>query len=239
MVAAQVTVVIPWRYSADRYAALGVVMRYLRGHFAQAGMELDLRRGPIFGDEPWCKAEAVRRGLEIRPPGDVLVVHDADVVAADLVPAVRAVLDGAPWAMPHGNVLRLTREASGCAMAHQELLTEPSALPLAERPYRGVAGGGVVALPPSAYEAAPLDPRFVGWGQEDTSWARALRTVVGEPVRLSGPLWHLWHAPQPRASRRVGSEASAALEQRYRWANNDRGAMSLLLDEARCAAWVR
>ena len=47
---------------------------------------------------------------------------------------------------------------------------------------------------PDAYDqAGGFDPRFVGWGGEDTSLGAALTTLVGPPARLEASVWHLWH----------------------------------------------
>jgi hypothetical protein len=43
----------------------------------------------------------------------------------------------------------------------------------------------------------------------------ALEALAGSCVRGRDPLYHLWHPPAPRDSRRIGSDANAALERRY------------------------
>jgi hypothetical protein len=43
-----------------------------------------------------------------------------------------------------------------------------------------------------------------------------LRWMAGPAWRSEGPLWHLWHPPQERLTRRVGSRASEQLRGRYR-----------------------
>lgn len=158
---------------------------------------------------PWRKGVAVADALT-RTDADVLVVSDADVVCDDLPDAIAAVVAGAAWAVPHTRVRRLTTAATDQVLAG----AIPHG-PLEERPYRGILGGGIVVLPRDVYVEAPIDPRFVGWGQEDESWGLALSNRYGWPVRGSGDLWHLWHPPQPRTSRGVGSAESLDLFRQY------------------------
>lgn len=242
MVAAQVDVVMPWWFGQrdpNRSAAQRFAQSWIDGELEQ--FRTDVRLGWWSGRRPWCKAGAVANGLahpghgvppSVRAP--VLVIHDADVLPhpGTLQAAVQAVLDGAPWAMPHGPVRRLSPLSSVEVMAGARL---SEALELDEPAYNGVAGGGVVVLPRVTYDDVPLDRRFIGWGQEDTSWAKALRVLVGEPVRFNGPLWHLWHEPQRRDSRRYGSPNSRALGERYRLAMSDRAAMRRLVDDGKAA----
>lgn len=174
---------------------------------------------------PWCKANAVMDALD-RTDADIVVVADADVWA-DTTLAVEAVAAGAGWAMPHRFVHRLTATATEQVLAGGELGGD-----VEQKPYRGMAGGGIVVLRRCTALDVPLDPRFVGWGQEDKSWAAALSTFHGGPWRGSEPLWHLWHPPQARMSRTIGSRASEALWHRYRRAQHRPDAMRALLEEA-------
>lgn len=100
-------------------------------------------------DGPWCKALALRAALsQVSVDADsTLIVADADVWCDGLAQAVEAVENGAPWAIPHLNVVRLKEDG-----------TEE------ERPYPGLEGGGIVVLAREVILSCPPDPRFVGWG---------------------------------------------------------------------------
>lgn len=215
------SVIIPWRGGCPyREAALAWTLERWRA----AGHEPVLGAAP---DGSWCKAEAVAEALP-RVAGEVLVIADADVWTDGTAEAVAAVAGGAPWAVPHRDVRRLTEEATAEVLAGGELRDR---LPLAQQPYRGYEGGGMVVLPRATYAEVPLDLRYRGWGQEDESWALALRTLAGPPWRGSAPLWHLWHPPQARESRRWGSAAARALHARYRRAAGHSAEMRALLAE--------
>lgn len=179
-------------------------------------------------DGPWCKALAVADALD-RADGDLLVIADADVWTDGVGQAVTAVQAGAPWAVPHGKVHRLTEQATALVLAG----TDPAAIVggLARGRYGGVEGGGMVVLPRALYEQVPLDPRFGGWGQEDGSLGLALATIAGKRWRGVSPLWHLWHPPAGRLNQHVGNAASWALHVRYQVASRSSAAMRRLLDE--------
>jgi hypothetical protein len=178
---------------------------------------------------PWCKAEAVVFALQ-SSTDDTVIVADADVWLADPTEIERclAALDSHGWAIPHHDLHRLDLDATDHLIA-----TGTPGPGRTQRPYRGFAGGGIVVLRRSTYETCPIDPRFVGWGQEDMSWALALGCLHGQPYRGAVDMWHLWHPPQERRNRQIGSLASHELERRYRSAAKDRDRMRALIEEAK------
>lgn len=202
-------------------------LSWVRARWAQTGHQVLI--GETAGE--WCKARAVSAALP-RATGDVLVLADADCWTHGVHEAIRQVQAGAPWAVPHGRVHRLSPAATNLVLAGADPATE---MEHAEKPYRGFAGGGIVVVPRGLYAEVPLDPRFVGWSGEDESAAHAWTMLAGRPWRGPAALWHLWHPPQPRASRRWGSDTAKALAARYRKATTP-AQMRQLLDEAHVPA---
>lgn len=217
-----VEVVIPWRPGCPwRHAALNHVRR---GHLA-AGRSVTIGIAP---SGPWCKATATQAAID-RTAADLLVVADADVWTDGLDQAIDVVATGrVPWAIPHGHVHRLTPAATVEVLSGRP---PHQGLALDEQPYHGTAGGGIVVLTREAWATAPLDRRFEGWGQEDRAWALALTTLVGKPWRGSAPLWHLWHPPQDRPSRREGQRTSQLLHSRYHARRKSPARMATLVTE--------
>lgn len=214
-----VAVVIPWRGGCPhRERAL---------EWVRARYPWPVVLGEVSGE--WCKARAVAaalRGVSV----DVLVVADADVwcsTTPDIVEAVRA---GPRWGVPHRGIRRLTEAATTRVLAGADPERFGGA-DLVEPPSRTHDGGGIVVLRPDAWADVPMDPRFVGWGHEDDAWGLALWTLLGPPARGRGRLWHLWHPPQQRITRKVGSTESLTLFERYRRAHNRPAAMRALLAE--------
>ena len=224
---AAVSVLVPWRETGeDRTAA----WTHLRGLWATRHPDWQLIEGTC-PDGPWSKGAAVADALA-RAEHDIIVMADADVWCDGMPEAVAAVVAGAAWAIPHHRVLRLTELASRDVYESGHWPTVRTSLTYAQRPYGGQPGGGIAVMTRATYEAAPIAPRFHGWGQEDESWNLCLQRLAGRPWRGAADLWHLWHAAQPRQSRTVGSTASRQLYRRYAIAR-DRVRMAALVGEGR------
>lgn len=111
------------------------------------------------GGEPWCKGAAINP-VVAASSADAIAVIDADIWCDGLDAAIRAVDNGAAWAVPHTTVRRLSQAAtervlSGEPMEGQELC---------QRPYPGVVGGGALVARREVMLSTPIDERFVGWG---------------------------------------------------------------------------
>lgn len=218
-----VDVIVPWRGGCPhREAAWAWVRARYRETFP--GWCLRPSSAP---PGPWCKGRAVAHAAA-SSTADILVVADADVWTPGIGRAVLEVARGAPWAMPHHLLRRLSRASTQAllegASIDDESLDQPA--------YRGLDGGGIVVLSSEVFAVVPIDPRFTSWGQEDESWAAALWTLLGPAWRGRDALIHLWHPPQERASRRHGSQANWALRRRYLRTRRDPRAMTALIGEA-------
>lgn len=52
----------------------------------------------------------------------------------------------------------------------------------------------MLVVPRAVWDAVGgFDEKFVGWGCEDNAFWRACELLTGEPKRVHGPAWHLWH----------------------------------------------
>jgi len=222
--ATDVAVVIPWR---DGCPHRRDALRWVTGRWAAEHPAWPVVIGTC-PDGPWVKAAAVTDAMT-HTSAEVVVVTDADVWC-DGIPAAVNAADSHGWAVPHLLVHRLDRDATNALTAG---LGDTGGRD--QHPYAGYEGGGIVVLRRDAWQEAPLDPRFTGWGQEDEAWAIALRTLVGPPWRGTHDLIHLWHPPQDRLNRAVGSRDSIRLLRRYVDAHGDRAAMSALIEEATSA----
>lgn len=222
--------------SIERAQAWSVVKRHLwdRGY--------PVLTNPIDPyQQQWVKAHAVRAAIDAAnptvPDDTVLLIHDADVMvpAQAMTAAVQAVESGEyQWAIPHRLVWRLTRRATA---QFNETGFVPEAAELERHPYIGVPGGGVVVLRRDLYDRVPLDPRFVGWGDEDVAWGWALHTLAGAPWRGDDHLVHLWH-PHAAPQQRHNSDPEAVqLWRRYRAARDRPEQMAALVRHA--TTWAR
>lgn len=181
----------------------------------------------------FCKAKAVTAAVESSRASWV-VVADADVAPpADMERAIAKVRwDCEPWAKPYTNVYRLNKESTR-KWFNKEHVDLDNIHSLAEKPYIGIPGGGVVVISKENYLKVPLDPRFIGWGSEDESWGFALHTILGPPWVGMSNLIHFWHEPQSRLNRQVGNEANRALRSRYMSAISKPDKMQRLVNEGK------
>lgn len=216
----EVAVIIPWRAGCERrQRALSWVTRQLDDKHPDWPVILGEHN-----DGEWCKAKAVEHGLS-QTGADAIIIHDADVWVPNLAETVASCKT---WAIPHLIVHRLDEPATDLLIR-----TGQPGPGRDRRPYRGFAGGGVTVVMRHVYEECPIDQRFVGWGQEDASWAKALDCIYGPANRGTADLIHLWHPPQPRVAWGTGSYEGKDLERRYRSASRHPDVMRGLIAEAR------
>lgn len=185
--------------SSDRMAAWTAVRRHYERHHPT----WEIVEGASSADY-WLKGEAIADALT-RSTAAVLVIADADclIPPTQLEASVDLVSSGkAPWAVPHGRVLRLSPATTVDWLGRLE--ADPAELPevdleaLARPAYAGFPGGGVFVVPRAVYEAAGGIPSvFRGWGSEDQAIGAILDCLAGSHVRGSADLVHLWHEPQP------------------------------------------
>lgn len=223
---------VPWRAGC---AHRGEVWRHLRRRWESEHPHAEIVEGRCH-DGTWRKGAAIIDAA-LRTDADVVAMVDADV-HCDLAEAI-AEAEAGRWAIPHGNVVRLTESAT------RTILDGGQSAEREER-YIGHECGGIVVMPRTTLLDVPPDVRFAGWGQEDDSWAAALRSVHGDPWRGTADLIHLWHPPQERIDRRTGSAEGRELFKRYAFARRvgpERTRM--LIDEGRALwpqevpAWTR
>lgn len=108
---------------------------------------------------PWSKGSAVNPAVDCCD-ADVLILADADVWTDGLPEAVAEVEAGAPWAIPHSLVHRLSEVGTVAALDGADWRAQP----IDQAPYRGIPGGGIVVAPREVIHSIPLDVRFTGWG---------------------------------------------------------------------------
>lgn len=203
-----VSVVIPWEPDGGpRDRALEWVRR--RYEALHPEWEVVVGRCP---EAPWRKGVAIMDGIR-RARGVVAVVADADVFVdpGTLREAVRRLRMGeAAWVIPHGKVYRLD-EPSTARLLESDPADAPPGGDLIRKPYRGFAGGGMVVVDRSEYQATGGIPEaFEGWGAEDECLGVILDTLLGRHDRLDADLWHLWHPPG-RRTRDPGYRQNRAL----------------------------
>ena len=181
---------------------------------------------------PWRKALAYADALE-RALGDIIVFADADCFFPQAGEAINMLARGdSEWVRTADEVRRLTDLGTKAVLEGWTVQDAEQRFGLDEPAYTHEAAGAGTILWRADAERVPLDPRFEGWGHEDSAWADALTTLVGHGAYCPGSIcYHLWHEPQARLSRVVGSRESLRLRRRYGRALGDVEAMTALLGE--------
>lgn len=89
-------------------------------------------------------------------------------------------------------------------------------------------GGGINIL--KAYKFIEFDPRFTGWGFEDSAFAVAMKTLHGPIGYVEKPAFHLWHENECNMES-VGYLKNKALFERYEVLEDNKDKIRKLINE--------
>lgn len=203
---------------------------WVRSRYERAGFEVIVGTSDAVG---FSRTQAILNARE-QSDADVFVIADADVWPEGLDAGIHAA-SHAGWSVPNGLLFRLSEDSTWRVLAGENWRGLPLSTdnPQDRLPYKVHEGGTCLVITAEAFDTAPPDPRFVGWGQEDDAWSVALRALVGRPWRGSDDIVHLWHPAEPRQTRSVGNDANRALFQRYGRARRQPDVLRELIEEGR------
>ena len=191
---ANVVAVVPYRKTDDREPARRWVREYLDNRCAKV----------VFADSPgevFSRSAAINAAVRKADPAadDVLAIIDADCFTTG-----RRFTEGANVAketgrlvIPHDSVCRMTPEQSREVLDKKCPVKGPTG-----RWFRGTRSrkccSGLLFLRFDKFcQVNGFDESLVGWGAEDNCFLEACKNLLSaDPVRLDGPLYHLWHERQ-------------------------------------------
>ena len=204
---------------------------------------------------PFSKTCAVNEGAA-RATGDVFVILDADCYmdAGTLIACAEHVRLNRAWWMPYKAMWRLKKHVTRRLLSQDPEAPMQVTLPPPDTEdvqgeenawawaYDARTHGAMCQVIPAAgfREVGGMDPRFRGWGGEDSSFAFALDTLwAPRSLDDSVDAAHLWHArigegKGPRGRMWVGQEAprtGTSLRARYEHCSGKPGAMRSLVRE--------
>jgi hypothetical protein len=166
------------------------------------------------------KAQALNSAIA-KTPAQKLIIIDSDF----LVPLgnIKEGLKMAGWIIPYSKCRNLSKDETAQIINEEKL---PDSMDDEHRP-NPVGGAWIISLK-DWNKVGGLDERFKGWGGEDASFFWAASTILGEPMRLGGTAYHLYHEPCPtKALFRRGENYK--LWQQYRQARGKREEIKKLI----------
>jgi GT2 family glycosyltransferase len=178
-------------------------------------------------DGPFNRSTAVNAAAKTAGAWDVAIIADSDtwVPVRQLSEAVRLASTGGSL------VSALTAVAELSADCTEKILSGADVNFLDIDLERVRAGelatqSSMLAVPRYLWDRiGGFDEKFAGWGGEDNAFWRAASILGGQPRRLEGYAYHLWHQPAISTADRRSDPAyriNLARWNRYRTARNER-----------------
>jgi len=186
-----ISILIPFRDTGDRKDQL----EWLQKRWAKLFPEAEIIIESDDGNDPFSKTIAVNKCYK-RATSDILAIVDADVWLDPqiLIKAAEDIRSGKEvWVRPCGTVYRLDKK-----------FTENLIALSPETPFPKVKESNCERITPTVglvsvfsrkqFEyVGGMDPRFRGWGWEDTAWNLLLDKIFGEASIWDNIVYHLWH----------------------------------------------
>jgi len=239
---AGLSLLVPFREDASgtRTAPFEWLCAYYRAHLPAAEMVV----GECTG-HPYSKSIAVNDAAA-KATGEVFVIVDADIWLSPLViercaAAIRRNRTGL-WFLPHHASYELVREDTEAVLACDPAKYDSFGVPTRYDQRVDKAPGQALIISSEAFfTVGGFDPRFRGWGGEDTAFVRAADTLYAKHRRTRDWIVSLWHErPDWRSKKdrhwgdgvRYGdNDATHTLVKRYKSANGNVAEMRALVDE--------
>ena len=124
---------------------------------------------------------------------DVAVIMDADTFVPPKQLSEAVELASEPWRLVAAftHVIELSRLASDKYLAGSARFGEGG---IRRRDSALTVQSSCLAVHRSLFErVGGFDDKFVGWSAEDNAFWLACTLHAGEPLRVEGPAYHLWH----------------------------------------------
>jgi predicted glycosyltransferase involved in capsule biosynthesis len=187
-----ISLLIPFRNTGDRQ----LQFEWLQKRWEKLFPEAEIIISEDDGKDPFSKTIAVNNAYK-KATSDILAIVDADVWVDPKI-LIKAAEDirnkKAVWVQPCDTVYRINK-----AMTFNIVdFTPDSPFPLIrpeEHTERITPVVGLVAVfRREQFEyVGGMDPRFRGWGWEDTAFNSMLNRIYGKSTSQNNIVYHLWH----------------------------------------------
>lgn len=225
----KLTIIFPYRESTEDRVAN---QKYILEHYLSLSDQHEVVE-ILFPDDDhklFNRGRAIHNGvLQRTKDTDLYIFADGDlfIPQAKLLEAI-ALAPSVGYVVPFSSVHYLDADAT--RMVFRGARIEQN---FRNKTYwRQPSTGGLNILTPENYRlSGGFDPRFIGWGFEDSAFDAQVQTLVGPCRWIDTPAYHLYH----RNERKGASPehlASHALCDRYRAAMKDPIAINQIINEA-------
>jgi GT2 family glycosyltransferase len=172
-----------------------LLWRHLQLHYWATLPGYDITTGES-PSGPFNRAAAVNRAAKRAGQWRVAVIADSDtwVPPEQLAQAVTVAYQTGRLTAAFTHVVELTEAATASILVGQELLDAEKI-----RTREIETQSSMLVIPRELWDTVGgFDEKFVGWAAEDNAFWRACQLHGGEPERIKGPAYHLWHPPAQR-----------------------------------------
>lgn len=192
-----IPVLVPWRSDGGRRDDL---WRWVRRTFWSTLPDFRIVTGRS-PDGPFNRSAAVNDAAALAGNWRVAVIADNDtwVPPAQLDAAVDTALRSQRLTAAFSRVVELARDYSDGLLAGSATLADFNV----DRVRTDVLGtqSSMLVVPRELWNlVGGFDPKFQGWAGEDNAFWKACTVLAGEPQRIDGCAFHLWHQPASRGN---------------------------------------
>jgi GT2 family glycosyltransferase len=191
-----IPVLVPWRPDNGRRDRL---WDYLRETYWSALP----RFKPVVGkspDGPFNRSAAVNDAAARAGAWGVAVIADNDtwVPPNQLAEAVEVARSTGRLVAAFSRVVELSEDCTDAVISGSELLSVLDIDKVRTEPL--CVQSSMLVVPRVLWDAVGgFDPKFQGYAAEDNAFWQACRILGGEPERVGGCAFHLWHLPAQRS----------------------------------------
>lgn len=236
------SVLVPFR---DADGSRSNLINYLRPRWEKSLPDAEIIVAADDGESPFSKTIAVNNAFK-QSSGEVIVILDADCwVEPEVLRRGARIISSrrAPWVRPCNKVNRINKRTTDHILSNPTRTQFPQITPQMTERITPVVGL-VCMVPRSAFlKAGGMDPRFRGWGWEDTAWNWMIDGLHGKAQIWNYSINHLWH---PRMRGKSGrpvwegqTERNAQLGRRYKMSRSNPHGLRKLAAEVQEITGIR
>jgi len=258
-----ISILVPFR-CPDETNQRAIIWKWVRQYWEHHLPDAEIVMGvdPVSEADPsipFSKSAAINAAAAIAK-GDVFVIVDADGIIE--IPSVILCAENIRkarrkhhklWYIPYRHFFRLNQKAAQIVLASSPTdpyqfgkPPDPSFIQNTQGSQYGHWFGAMIQIMPreAFFEVGGWDPRFRGWGGEDSSALRAMDTLYSPHKTVSAQVLHIWHPMLSTEGARAWVEwkervwagqtthsDNSKLSGEYYAANGNYGRMRKLLDE--------